>query len=551
MRRATYLSLGSAALALFLTAGSASAADPKFLGYLYNQSGQIWAYPDADGRWCRENASVSVLLAPPLNYAMVERGLRTIGVKLMKECGVVASAKVAAYNADRSLAGPSFTITKDNNWLAVGAASPVAPPQSVSAPPQTQPPLPTAPAAPLAVAGEPSPQAPHDLDRLIAAPAPQPLPLPRDLNYWSALLRAVRDTPALQQDNGTLRLWALYRYEREYRQVQNQEFNLQPLLERAKVDLTETLARADTDHVTVVIDTRFGSYDFDAQRFPVSIGAQISTSRPCCVQGGPPSGFTIKLSDADAITGLPMPSEEARAFTERRTRYGNINRNISIAVSVKLDPPGFQNSGWGDSAANGAVDSVAFYADDQLNELLARVGPEEFAKWRAAKTAEQAAAAKDQAERAAEMRRQQQVAQRDQSISMLSRAAMSVKLANFISDTEVNYFEHLSNLRDARAAALISGNAVPVAMLVQADSSGRKQVATSWPGNLEVTLTDGQPEMRSSGWYLIRGLLNVPDDGKLSPAQLMAQQVYGCTQPKCAEATDPKTIVDRKLEGAH
>jgi len=544
MRRTQHLLLGCAGLALFLAAGSASAADPKFLGYLSGQSGQIWAYPDASGRWCRDDAALSVLLTPQLSYAQVEKGLHAIGSLLVKECPAAVSAKIAAYNPDRSIAGPSFSVTRDNNWV-VAAAAPVAPVAAPTAP---------APAQPAAApTGEAPQQAAAPVVAPVAAPvvAPQPVPLPRDLDYWSAMLRDVRDNPALQQDNGTLRAWAFHRYENEYRQFQNQEFKLQPLLDRASADLSETLAHGDPDHVTLVLNTQFGSYDFNNHRFPLEIGSQLTTNRPCCFQGGPPTNFEIKLTDSDAIVGLPMSADEAQAFTERRTRYGSVNRSLAVAITIKLDHAGFQNSGWGNSVALGTVDGLAFYNDNRLGEPLYQVGQQEFEKWRAAKAAEKAIAAQAQAEREAEIRRQQLLAQREQNIRAFATASTSVKLANFISDGDLNAYLQLDNLRNARASALISGKAVSVSMLVQADGRGRSQVATKWPGKLELTLGGGQPDLKSSEWYLVRGLMTVPEAGALPPAQLMAQQVYACTQPKCADATDATTIIDRKLAGAH
>lgn len=565
MRRTTYSLLGTAILVFAVTASTANAADPKFLGYLSNKSGQLWAYPDASGRWCREDAALSVLLTPQLTYVQVGQALHTIGAQFAKECKLAVSAKVAAYNPDRSVAGPSVTITKDNNWLPAPAAPAVPPPAApTAAQAPTQPTAQAAAVVPPPVAaptantqvGQPVQLVPaaHASEPAAApavAPSPQAVPLPRDLDYWSGMLRAVRANPALLEDNTALRLWAFHRFQSEYQQVQNQEFKLQPVLDRAKKDLTDTMAQTDPDHITVVLNNNFGTYDFNKQIFPVTVGWQININRPCCFNGGPPANFVVNLSDAEAVTGLPMGPDEAQAFTLRRTRFGYVNRNIFISLTIRLDQTGFQSDGWGNAAAVGTIDGIGFYADDHLKEPLYTVGSEEFAKWREAKAAEQAAAEKEKAKQEAEMRHQRAIVLRDQTIHSLSNTSTSVRLANFISAGDINYFNRLNNLREARASALISGKAVAVTMLLQADSSGRRQVAATWPAKLEVTLAEGLPDLKSSGWYLVRGLLNVPDNGMLPPAQIMAQEVYACTQPKCAEAADATAIVDRKLAGAN
>jgi len=171
----------------------------------------------------------------------------------------------------------------------------------------------------------------------------------------------------------------------------------------------------------------------------------------------------------------------------------------------------------------------------------------ELQKMHEVKIAEKALAAKALAEQQADMRRKQAVANRDQDIMALSQATTSVKLANIISAGQINYRYTLSNLRYARADAILKDHPTNVSMLVQMDASGRNEVATEWPGHLKVTVPENLPELKSSGWYLVRGLLSVPEGNSLPPAALVANAIYACTQPKCADATDATTIVDHKL----
>jgi hypothetical protein len=144
------------------------------------------------------------------------------------------------------------------------------------------------------------------------------------------------------------------------------------------------------------------------------------------------------------------------------------------------------------------------------------------------------------------LRQQQLRAQRDTLIQNLSNRPLSVRLANFMSTEGVNGALHLSSLRDARGRALVSGKPVPVVMLIQADASGRDQVRTAWPGHMRVTVPQGQAELKSSGWLLVRGVLSAEMDGDKDDV-LSAEIVYACAQEKCADAAEPTAIVDRKL----
>jgi len=242
-----------------------------------------------------------------------------------------------------------------------------------------------------------------------------------------------------------------------------------------------------------------------------------------------------------------MDNVAAETFAEKRTQYGRINRTIRFSVTVKLDSADFTKNSWGVITASGTLDTAAFLVDKDDTKILYQLTQSELQRMREAKAAEEAVAAKAEADRQAEIRRQQAMARRDQDILTLSQASSSVKLANVISDSQIDYGQHLDNLRSARAEAIIRGQQVAVSMLVQMDESGRNEVATEWPGHLQVTVPESQPELKSSGWYLVRGLLSVPDGDSLPPAALVANAVYACAQPKCVDATDATTIVDRKL----
>ena len=104
-----------------------------------------------------------------------------------------------------------------------------------------------------------------------APDVPPPPVKPRDVWYPSALLQVVHDTVALAKDDAVIRWWAAYRFEKEFRLFNGQEFKLQPVLERARKDLLESLVQANTREVTILVSAQIGTYDFKAQRFPISL----------------------------------------------------------------------------------------------------------------------------------------------------------------------------------------------------------------------------------------------------------------------------------------
>lgn len=501
-----------------------------------SKSHKLQVLADGGATWCAPDLRLRMMVEadspdagnPAAQLEMMNR-LKT---PISSDCKAASAAELTVIEQGRPTG--IYKAAAATGW--VFAAAPAI---SVPQPGVTQAPPPSAPQGPASP--PPVVQAPQ--------PAMPAAPQAAELNYFEALARVLRDNPALAQDDSTIRLWASHRYEREYSQLQHQEFKLQPVLQRARADFAEYLARPRGNVITIVTRAYFRTYDFNARRFPIDdLGTQVSYQKPCCVSVKVPTNFIVKLQDIDAVAGLPMDPAEAQAFAERRTRYGSINRTIYLALTVRLEAGGFKGDGWGSSTILGAVEGVTFYPDDRLADPILTIGAEEFARWRANRAAELAEAARLAEEREAEQRRQRLLAQREQNIRALSGAPPSVRLANYISDGDLSLYARLSNLRSARSAALMSGKAVPVAMLVQTDGSGRK-VATKWPGKLELSATDPLPELAASQWYLVRGLLSVPEAEGLPPAQLTAQAIHMCAQPKCADVADPAVIIDRKLAG--
>lgn len=513
-----------------------------------SKSHKLQVLADGGATWCAPNLRLRMVLeadSPDAgNPAAQLELMNRLKTPITSDCKAASAAELAVIEQGRPVG--TYKAAAATGWVfAAAPAVSVPQPAVTQAPPQSVPqvsvssPLPPQVVAPIS---PPAGQAPQP-----AAPATSQA---AELNYFEALARMLRDNPALAQDESTIRLWASHRYGREYSQVQDQEFKLQPVLQRARADFADYLGRPRGTVITVITRAHFRTYDFNARRFPLDdLGTQVSYQKPCCVSVKVPTTFVVKLQELDAVSGLPMESIEAQAFAERRTRYGSVNRTIYLALTVRLEAGGFKGDGWGSATTLGTVEGVTFYPDDRLVDPILTVGSDEFARWRTQRAAEQAEAARLAEERASEQRRQRLQAQREQNIRALSGAPPSIRLANYITDGDLSLYTRLSNLRSARAAALMSGKAVPVSMLVQANGSGRSKVASKWPGKLELTVADPLPELASSQWYLVRGLLSVPEGDGVLPAQLTAQAIHACAQPKCADAADPAIVIDHKLAG--
>mgnify|MGYP003700601601 CR=1 FL=1 len=426
----------------------------------------------------------------------------------------------------------------------------------------------------------------------------KPPALPRERGYISALFRAIRDKPSMVESEELVRFWAQYRFQKEHAKFRDNEFKIREIVERAREDLPKSVAAAESPFITVLGQISFGSYDFEKKVFPFSFnGTTVGLNHPCCFSAHGPKSFRIVVGDLEVLDGIPMEPHEAEVFAQRRTHYGSIDRNAYYALTIDLDARGFVNDDWAMSAS-GFLQRFALYSDREYKEPIYWLGQEALKQLRVTREAEKAVAAKLAAEREAERqrqlaeqkaererqiaaqraererqiaaqqaererlwverqaelrrqdeerRRQAWIERRDRDIRSLERADASVRLANFISEGEVNSRLTLSRLRSARGAALYLGKPVRVHMLVQAEDAGRTDVATKWPGLLTITAAGQLPELKASGWYLVDGLLDVPADEGLAPAKLLAERIHQCSKPRCEDATDPTLIVDRKL----
>ena len=395
---------------------------------------------------------------------------------------------------------------------------------------------------------------------------------PRDVGYASLVIAMAHQTPSLLDDLGTTRYWAQYRFEQRFSRLQNQEFKLQPLLAEARQDLSTTVAVSRPGIIVVPVASDFGEYDFSHHDFPIHIGGdQIQLNmQPCCQQTDKlPRYITIKAEGLDAIDALPMSTDAAQMFAEHRTRYGSVDRRLTMLVTMSIGNSNIPSGQSYGDVLNASVQSVDIVEGQHNETLVYRFRPSEIRALRDGKAAREAEAAHtleaqraDQAreserqQKAAEatMHAQQEAANREQLlaqqsaiISNLQNQPAGVRLRNFLEPNAYADSNTLNDLRDARANAVLSGGSTNVMMLVQTDGSGSNDVPTNWPGHLEISVRQGTSPLSSGRWYLVSGRLTVPPGEDLPAAKLQADVTFACSSAECADAADPAAIVQHKL----
>ena len=498
--------------------------------------------------WCQQTIHLNMILdggSPDAgNTADQIAVMNLLKTPITRDCQAAATAEL-------SVSGPGaatglFRAVASGGWLfsLAPASAAATKPQANAAPSPVEPAKAGAPHPSLDAVSQQTIQPSTAAQLATAVPASTPS-VPRDINYASVMLAYVHTNMSLANDPHIIRWWASYRYPNEFQRLWNQEFELHSLLAQAKADLVETLSQNSGQRITVLINTIFQPYNFQTHQFPITLNMSpiYEANATWNVLSKVPQGFFVTIHDQDFVTGIPMETAAAQVFEEKRAGFGNVvDRRITIALTIKLGDLPFTM----DSVpphVSGTLDSIVFLSG---NKPVYQITSSELEKMRAEREAQQAAEAKAEQEHLATLRRQQLLAQRQQNIDFLSNSSISTKLANLISDGPLDFGVRLNNLRDARGEALISGRALTVSMLVQMAASGRDEVDTKWPGHLQISVPTTQPDLKSSGWYLVRGNLSVPDGDFTSPAQLEAMRIYACTQTQCNEANNSAFIVDKK-----
>lgn len=379
-----------------------------------------------------------------------------------------------------------------------------------------------------------------------ATPAPAPVPtaapetfvLPAYTDYKAVFLAYVANNPSLKTDPNVVQWWTAQTFPDAYRQVQSQEFKLQPLLQEGQQNLAQALQQSNGT-IVLVLQINLDSYDFSKDWYPLSLASGINISGPYNMGVVAPEGpFQIQF-DAQDLPGIPISKAAAAAYEAQHTdQFGNRDSSALIALKLKLNQGAFANS---QTSASATIESAALYVpagrneniDPQKEQPLVVITESEIDAFRA-QTKAQAAAAAHAA----------QIAQRSADIQTVSGYSPDQKLYSWL-NTDPLSGVGLNDIYDARANSLFNQQAVNVTMLVKTDGSGRT-VKTSWPGNLSLVAQGTLPSFSGSSWYLVSGsLLASAKTGDLS-STLTVGNAYKCKQDQCAEALNPTALIDHR-----
>lgn len=393
--------------------------------------------------------------------------------------------------------------------------------------------------------GNASPAAPQQGVPLPSAAAPALPPpafvLPTYTGYAAVLLHYLKDNPSEASDPQVIQWWTAQSFPDEYRAVQFQEFKLQPVLQEGQANLSKALSQSD-DGVVVLLQASLGTYDFAKNQYPLTLNDGTILVNPPWGNATPPvNGFQIN-ADLDNIMGLPMSQSAAAAYEEAHTsRFGSVDRNVIIAIKLKLAPGTFAGQAAYNPTANAMVESAAIYAasvpfgqnNPSAETPVAIITANQIDAVRNAKIAAAAAAA-----------RAQLLAQRSTDIQEVAGFTNGQKLYNWLNDSQLSP-DTLNNIGQARWNAILANQPVPVSMLVEAGGSGKQDVPTAWPGHLALNATGNIPAFSGSNWYLVSGSMTTSTRPGDLTSTLDVTNFYQCKQDQCAEALDPASIVER------
>jgi uncharacterized protein len=393
----------------------------------------------------------------------------------------------------------------------------------------------------------------------LAVAAAPPSNLAREIghDYVGMLVHYLRANPQAINDMNLERWWAAWKFPQEFNQDRNQDFKMAALCDRAKEDMAKTVAQNDPNTVDITLRIMFREYDFQKQCFPVTLGnGDIFVNNPNYVNGSPRQ-FVLRVDGLDVANCLPLERDRAQVFFQKHMEmHGQGDRALLMTVRVKFD------SSFADQLKTKAMNGQPILAklgnvtfldpsrDGRSDpEVVAMISGSQLDSVLAERANQKAEAEKAEAERQAQLRLEQAKASRDRDIGSLRTSPLSVRLANYLNPGPVNLGLTLANLRAARFRSLLMGKPIQVGMLIQTDSGGKADVATKWPGLLAVTAPEGT-EFKASSWYLVQGMISVPEDDGLPPSKLAASSVIACSKENCEDLGDATAIIDHKLSNA-
>jgi len=243
-----------------------------------------------------------------------------------------------------------------------------------------------------------------------------------------------------------------------------------------------------------------------------------------------------------------MALEDARAFLKRNNGY----RTVDVHSLVDIVKYEVNDHGWHKVETFTIRPAwVEFHENNRASALLGSVSSKELEAIRAANEAvRRELEAKRQEEERIKMAkrmeemRQVRMEQRQEQLGRLVQSATPAQRAGYLNLDE---FYDLETAADATLWSVRNGLAQKVTLLVQADSSGNKDVPAAWPGRLILDAEGGEVEDFKSGhWYLVEGMLSAetPKANQILGRISVTKAVH-CEKEACGEYADEELVKNR------
>jgi len=592
-------------IAMSLTLGTAHAAEAHRLAHSSKMGVEVFALPQGDGTWCKDKLDLEVRMQP--DSALLPDSTAGLMPKLAPvfaaECQTAKTAKVTPLIVQTSgskAAGEPYVIDGAKGWqkVAVESAKPALSPDVASAAPgvvfsaptetpkpannagtegaATQAAVPNPPqvltvSAPLAPYVEQKPvgtPASANQDASASSPMPSEPHRPKVDQYpaldWYLLAHArAYHRPELRGSPDLNRAFAYTQDCVGYNKVSRNELDLQDFVAKHKAE-SDRLASQVPQRALLTYEVRLAEYDQARQGFPLdgggagafTIGLRHKQTQQCAYYGGIPQPdrntwpyqFNVEFEKDAAPSFLPMALEDARAFLKRNNGY----RTVDVHSLVDIVKYEVNDHGWHKVETFTIRPAwVEFHENNRASALLGSVSSKELEAIRAANEAvRRELEAKRQEEERIKMAkrmeemRQVRMEQRQEQLGRLVQSATPAQRAGYLNLDE---FYDLETAADATLWSVRNGLAQKVTLLVQADSSGNKDVPAAWPGRLILDAEGGEVEDFKSGhWYLVEGMLSAetPKANQILGRISVTKAVH-CEKEACGEYADEELVKNR------
>lgn len=176
-----------------------------------------------------------------------------------------------------------------------------------------------------------------------------------DLDYHSVFDRWARLNTFFDAD-GSVNDWLSCFRPSVGQRVQGNEFAAADVRKDSVAAMKAEIGQADLKApLTIRTEAEFGQYDFGTKRFefrPLKDGTYFPVhpnNATSCSPNAFPGTLRVMIANPGVIDGLPMPQEAAKAFLAGRRNGTTVNRQVGVALSIRIDQLA------GDDAVSGTV----------------------------------------------------------------------------------------------------------------------------------------------------------------------------------------------------